>query len=986
MAARAGENDGILARMNRHFLVLSCIALTSFVASCGGDDVTYAPKDGGGGGAFDVTVSPGPDASDAGGDLPPVTGHQAITGLKGPVDVMRDKYGMIHIYAQTAEDAFRVQGYQVSKDRTAQLEILRRSATGRLAELFGDQAPSLIDSDIAIRTVGLGRVGKQMYDALPPGSDLKKWVDAYVDGINQFNTRVIAGTERYPDDMFGLKPSAFQPWTGADVLAVGRFQSFNLGYQGDEEIAFTQLVEASRTKFAAGAADPNLAKRAGFLNDVLRFAPIDPTLAMDGLPNDTTHTGSPRASRSTPSRATAPAAKVQTPRVSAESLAATKGFTDAINTVRQVLGERGFTGSNNWVIGPQLTASGHPLLASDPHLSLSAPSVFWMVHINVSDPKAPLDFAGLSFPGIPAIILGMNANIAWGATVAGYDVTDVYKETLTADSSGVVFNGQPVAFQKVRETIKIAGGGSYDYDVLLVPHHGPIVPNIASDHTVKPPLPGALSIRWTGHAPTHELDAVAKLVQAKSVEDARTALRSFEVGAQNWVIADTHGDIFFSSQSQIPLRDKKAYTWNPATFSGTLPCLVLPGDGTAEWTGKFLDEAFVPHIKNPKKSYVGTANGDQYGGTLDNDPSNDLLPTGDPIYMACIQDPGFRVGRVHQRIEGVGHPVTIDDMASIQSDARSAMGANLVPKLLATIANAKLEKATPGSHPDIAALVASARYSAALVDDVQSALESWRDDSDYDTPAGVSLDDDKPIADGKEAVASKATTIFNAWRTRMRMAVFDDEIAVLGTGNGGYDLNRGLLNVMLPVPSTLKTYDATLKDSILFDDLTTTGVVETRDQRALLSLLDALDFLKSKLGADTNGWRWGLLHRIRFSSLVGSWPTLSIPADTDPVFPNGFPRHGDGYNIDVARYATGSSLATTTFHYSSGPTQRFVVEMTPTGPVARNALPGGEVWNSTDKHFKDEAERWRRNQNRPVPFARADVISAAEDHILWTTP
>ena len=971
--------------MKRRVLTLSCLALAALAPSCGGDDTTYAPRDGGGGGAADVTVQPSPDAGPDGGDLPPVTGRQQITGLKGPVDVMRDKYGMIHIYASTAEDAFRVQGYQVSKDRTAQLEILRRSATGRLAELFGDQAPSLIDSDIAIRTVGLARVAKQMYDALPAGSDLKKWIDAYVDGINQFNVRVNAGTEHYPDDMFGLRKTAFAPWTGADVLAVGRFQSFNLGYQADDEISFTELVEASRAKFNTAAVDPGLAKRTGFLNDVLRFAPIDPTLALEnGFPNDPGHTNAPVAGAGKTATAAA-AAKVKSPRVSTEALVATKAWSDAIKSLRHIMGDHPFTGSNNWVVGPSLTASGHAMLASDPHLSLSAPSVFWMVHINVSDPKAPLDFAGLSFPGIPAIILGMNANIAWGATTADYDVTDVYKETLTADGTGVVFNGQPVPFQHVKETILIAGGGSYDYDVLIVPHHGPIVPNIAGDHTVKPPLPGPLSIKWTGHQPTHELDSVNKLVQAKNVEDARIAFRSFEVGAQNWVVADTHGDIFYTTQSQIPLRAKAAYTWSPATYSGTLPCLVLPGDGSAEWTGKFLDEAFVPHVKNPTKHYVGTANGDQTGGTLDNDPSNDTLPTGDAVYTACFHDPGFRVGRVHQRIESVGHPITADDMALFQSDARSAMGCSLAPKLLETIKNAEAEKATPSSHPDLTALVAGARYSPALIAEVKDALAKWGTDSDCEAAAGVSLDDDTPVADAKEATASKATSVFNAWLVAMVYATFGDEMKTLNAPYA-YDFVRGLANLMLPTPANLKTYDATLKDSILFDDITTVGVTETRDQRALLSLLDALDYLKTKLGADTAGWRWGKLHRLRFSSLVGSWPTLSIPPDTDKVFPNGFPRHGDGYNIDVGGYGLGSSLATTTFHYAHGPTQRFVVEMTPNGPVARNALPGGEIWDSASSHFRDEAERWRKNQNRPVPFARPDVIAAAEDHVLWTSP
>ncbi len=964
--------------MKRQFLVLSCLALASLASSCGGDDVTFAPKDGGGGGAFDVTVPPGVDAGPDGGDLPPVTGKVSIGNLHGPVDVLRDKYGMIHIYATNAEDAFRVQGYQVSKDRTAQLEVLRRSATGRLAELFGDQAPGLVDTDIAIRTVGLARVAKQMYDALPAGGDLKKWVDAYVDGINQFNTRVNAGQEHYPDYMFGLKKTAFAPWTGTDVLAVARFQAFNLGYQADDEISFTQLVEASRTKFAPGAVDPNLAKRAGFLNDVARFAPIDPTLAMDGFPNDPGKTGMPVHGAS-------PAAKVRTPRVSEGTLAAAKPFTDALKTIRHLLGDKAFTGSNNWIVGPQLTATGHAMLASDPHLSLSAPSVFWMVHVNVSDPQAPLDFAGLSFPGIPAIILGMNENIAWGATTADYDVTDVYKETLTADLSGVVYKGQPVTFQKVHEIIPIAGGGSYEFDVLIVPHHGPLVPNIGADHQVHPPLPSSLSVRWTGHQPTHELDTVAKLVQAKNVEDARTAFRSFEVGAQNWVVADSHGDIFYTTQSQIPLRVKAAYTWSPATYSGTLPCLVLPGDGSAEWTDKFLDEGFVPHIKNPKKEYIGTANGDQVGGTLDNDPSNDVLPSGDPVYTACFHDPGFRVGRVHQRIENTGHPITLDDMASIQADAKSSIGNMLAPKLLAAIASAQAEKATPGSHPDIAALVAGARYSPALIAEAKDALTKWAADSDYDAASGVSPDDDGLVTDAKEATASKATAIFNTWLVAMVFNVFGDETTALGTRDG-YDLVRGLVNVMLPPPSTLKTYDATLKDSILFDDLSTAAVVETRDQRALLSLLDGLDYLKSKLGADTNGWRWGKLHRLRFSSLVSLWPGLSIPPDTDPVFPDGFPRHGDGYNIDVGGYGLGDALATTTFHYSHGPTQRFVVEMTPSGPVARNALPGGEIWDNASPHFRDEAERWRRNQNRPIPFARADVIAAAEDHVVWTSP
>ncbi len=288
-------------------------------------------------------------------------------------------------------------------------------------------------------------------------------------------------------------------------------------------------------------------------------------------------------------------------------------------------------------------------------------------------------------------------------------MTDVYQEQLTPDGKGVVFRGQPVPFETAHEEIAISGSPPLEYDVLIVPHHGPIVPTIVN-HKVVPPDPtqGALSIAWTGSKPTNELAGVLTgVARAKSVDDFRDAMRDFAVGAQNWVAADDAGNIFYTTQSRVPLRDPSSYAWNPATFTGTLPCFVEPGDGSAEWTGAFLDEAFVPHEKNPAAGYVGTANGDQVGDTLDNDPADHLLPNGQPIYMACYHDPGFRVGRIHQLIENLGHPMTLDDMATIQADARSSLGAKLAPGLVTSLEHAMAEAATPGTHPDLTALVSS---------------------------------------------------------------------------------------------------------------------------------------------------------------------------------------------------------------------------------------------------------------------------------------
>lgn len=926
----------------------------------------------------------------------PQSGTKDITGLEGPVDVVRDKYGMVHISARSMVDALRVEGYQVARDRTAQLELIRRSATGRLAETFGDASPALIDSDISMRTVGLARTAKAMLDLATPTQ--RSWLEAYADGISQFNARIQTGDEEMPPGMVGLLPAAFAPWTAADLLAIARLQAFNLGYTEGEETVLTDFVEAVRAKLKSDSPDPKLAKRAGALVDLVRFAPLEPVTPITAFPNDPSGTmdGAPPPAGTVTigtdhtTQGGLRARALPSPVISRDVIAATKNYRAAMKAVRGMIGDAalGITGSNNWVVAPARSANGHAMLASDPHLSLSAPAVFWMVHVSVDAPKDEdkLDFAGLSFPGIPGIILGFNANIAWGATTADYDVTDVYQETLTPDGSGVVFKGANVPFQKVHETIQVKNGAPVEYDVLVVPHHGPVIPTITAQHKVTPPAAGSkvLSVRWTGHQATKDLDAVFGMITAKNVDDARKALSNFAIGAQNWVVADTSGNIFWTTHANIPKRDKAAFTWDPATFTGKIPCLVQPGDGSAEWTGQYLEDAFIPHVKNPQKGYIATANTEQVGTTLDNDPTNDKLPNGEPMYMGCWHDAGFRLSRIQQRIEGAGKPLGIDDLASIQADARSAAGSKLTPQILGAIEHAVAEQKTAGSFPGLTALVATDRFKNANLVEVQDLLKRWGSEADYDAASGMNPDDNTPASDPKEAMASRATSIFNAWIVAMIRATFKDELDAIGNDEG-LDMKFALVALMTADPKTLKTLDATTNDSILFDDLTTPAQ-ETRDERILTALLDSLDFLKTRLGADSQQWRWGRMHAIRFTSLVSFWGGLSIPATSDTVFPLGFPRHGDGWNVDVGGFPTPKVLdATTSFTYSHGPTQRFVIEMDPKGPIAKNVLPGGNVWHALDPHFRDEAERWRRNQNRPVPFETKAVVAEAEGRVTFSS-
>jgi penicillin amidase len=918
--------------------------------------------------AGDTGCSKQPAATPPGpfGTAPAVTTTIALANLDGNVDMIRDNHGMVHIYGESATDAMRVQGYQVAQDRTAQLELARRYAEGRMAELFGNLEPNLIDGDIAMRMLGLRRVAQQMYDALAPDSESRKWIDAFADGVSQFNARLQTGDESLPPSMVGIPTSAFTAWTGVDVLAVGRLQSQSLQFTADVDIARQELADRTHAAFPSGS-------RASMLKDVVRFAPFDPTLAMSGFPNDTSHTMSQTLPR-----------RVGVPRDVMDRAA---GWRHASAGIRDVFSRIGLTGSNNWVIGPKLSATGHAMVANDPHLMLSAPSVFWLTHLHVSsasDPSQNLDLAGTAFPGIPGVILGFNQNVAWGGTVVGYDVTDVYTEALTPDGTGVVFRGQNVPLQTVHETIDVAGGSSIAYDVLIVPHHGPLVPTIVN-HKVVPPKggSGALSVKWTGLQPTNESQTIAGFAHMKNVEDARTTMRAFGVGALNWVFGDSNGDIFYTTQSIVPKRDKRAFTGDPRLFRGNLPCFVLPGDGTAEWNG-VLDEAYVPHVKNPSAGYVATSNSDPVGVTLDDDPSNDVLPTGEPIFLACSFEQGLRVGRTHKLIESVGHPISLDDMARFQADVRSPAGAALAPKLVDALTHAEQEVASAGSHPDLTALVASARYRTAPIAEIKDVLTRWGTESAYDAAAGVALDDGSPLADPKEADASKATLLFNVWIARMVSLVFDDELAVIGAQRLPVELRNALMYVMTADPTQLATYDPAMKDSALFDDVSTPNVVESRDECALSSLLDAIDLVTQRLGADRTKWRWGALHTLRFASLVPLWGALSIPPSNDPSFPNGFPRHGDFETVDVGqpsvRPKTWNDID---FMYVQGPTQRLVVDLDPASPVANNVLPGGEVWDNRSPHLRDEAELWRRNQNHPVPITHDDVLKAAEARILY---
>ncbi|MCC6644731.1 MAG: penicillin acylase family protein [Polyangiaceae bacterium] len=920
------------------------LGLSAQVPACGGEgDTTTSPP-----AATPSTLGPLGERADL-----PVDETITLQNLSAPVDVVRDKFGRPHVYASTVADAMRVEGFLIAKDRHLQLELLRRVSEGRVAEMLGDADPSLVDTDIGFRTVGLHRVAKQQYAALPADGELKQILDAYADGVTQAYRGMKDGSVEIPPDIGRFLKGFLTDWDGADSLAMGRLQTWLLSYGADGDIDITAALGALQATFTASAGDPSLARRAGLERDLIRLAPADPATSRVGFP-------------------TAKSAKRPLhPRPSFDAAARLRPVLAAMKKAKDLVAPEGF-GSNNWAVSAAKSTTGHALVASDPHLNLSAPAVFYPIDLEVrdADPAKALSVSGLAFPGIPGIILGRNQHLAWGATVAGYDVSDAYAETLTADGQAVKWKGQDVPLQTIEETIAVAGGAPVVYKVRVVPHHGPIQPVIREDHTVADPDPktGAVSIRWTGHEPTEEIAAVVGLLRAKNVDEAKVALTKFGVGAQNWMIGDVHGDILWTSHAIVPVRDPKALAWDPATYRGTLPCLVLPGDGSADWTGNLPDD-LVPWEKNPAAGWISTANNDAIGTTLDNDPSNDLLPDGTPGYLACSYDIGFREGRIHALL-GALDKVSPEDMARIQGDHRSPMGAALAPKIVEALGRAEEEKATPGAHKDLAVVVADPAYDPAKIALAKSLLEAWGKDSDYSAEKGI--DDDRAALpfDQPAARASAATLLFNVWVVRVLPRVFGDE---LDRAKASLDTElkaKALLRLYGATPSELATFDAKVGDSALWDDLATPEA-ESRDDRTVRAVLDALAFVDKNGGLEKA--RWGSFHTVRFASVVPVFNTYSIPRAGTVA------RHGDNFVVDASAFGVSYALtATPKFSYSSGPTQRMVADLDPAGPKVTNALPGGNVWDPDSPHFEDEAAYWLKNQTHPIPATIDEVVAAKE--------
>jgi penicillin amidase len=534
--------------------------------------------------------------------LPLLDGTLRAPGLSARVEVLRDAHGVPHLRAQSLADVFFAQGYVTAQDRLWQMDLSRRHAEGQLSEVFGDRT---LRYDMESRTLGLNQAAERALAELDP--DTRRLLDSYARGVNAF---IGSHRDRLPIEFLILR---YQPqlWRTADSVAVVMNLSTALSQSWEEDL-MREHVSAKLGK----------------------------NLASDVFPD---HSALDVPVAAVPASAPAGTKKM------------TRGFDDEpledsplrAMVRRPHLDFRGGMGSNNWVLNGSHTKSGKPLLANDPHLGHSIPSVWYMIHL-----QAPgLNVSGVSLAGLPLVVIGHNENIAWGMTNTGPDVQDLYAENFNLrDSTQYLHNGQWIGAEVRNEVIKVRDHRNYLLTV-KVTRHGPVVSHDGDRD---------LALRWTALEPHTIRLPLLRMNQASNWQEFTAALRDFTVPMQNFVYADVEGNIGYYAAGLVPVRRRG---------DGSVP---IPGStDDYDWSG-FIPFEDLPHSYNPPGGIIATANGR-------------IVPDTYPFFISANWEAPYRTARIFQLLREEG-PFNPADMLRIQTDIRALEDEWLAKQLLAAAA------------------------------------------------------------------------------------------------------------------------------------------------------------------------------------------------------------------------------------------------------------------------------------------------------------
>jgi penicillin amidase len=545
-----------------------------------------------------------------------------MQGLGSRVILRRDERGIPYIEATNESDLYFAQGYATASDRLFQMELFRRTARGELSEIFGK---ATLEEDKRHRTFGFAQLAEAQVQLLP--AKLRRALEDYARGVNAFIESLDAKTLPPEFQILQLKP---RPWRVADSLATSKLF--------DESLSTTWQLDLVRASFADLPQD----KRDALFPET---SPLDVLLV--GSDNRRTHKNTaskikpPAIDNSPADSSTRAAIGVETMSAAARDEMLMKRSLERLGLFAQ-----DNAASNNWVVSGAHTMTGKPLLANDPHLQASAPSIWYMVHLSMPGFRS----AGVSVAGLPGIAIGHNEHIAWGVTSLEPDTQDLYVEKF--DASNPRRYQTPAGWREAeirREEIKVRKGftsaetESMPFEV-TVTRHGPIILEKDSKR---------YALRWTA------LDRNANLTEsfymlnyARNWNEFRAALKDYSGPAFNMIYADTKGHIGYYGVGRFPIRK---------SGDGKLPYDGATDEG--EWTG-FVPFDALPHLYDPPSGIIVTANSRIVGHSY-------------PYKLTVSPLAAYRARRIHNLLQAKPK-FTIEDFRAIQGDNYSISGITFV--------------------------------------------------------------------------------------------------------------------------------------------------------------------------------------------------------------------------------------------------------------------------------------------------------------------
>ncbi len=547
----------------------------------------------------------------------PADKEARIPGLSAPVTVLYDDRGVPHLFARNEEDAWRAEGYVLARDRLFQMELQTRAAAGRLAELVGPRAREV---DLATRRRGFPWAASRSFAALDSSSLGFRAARAYASGVNAFIDQLTPGTLPLEYRLLNARPSAWEPINTSYLFLQ---MSYILGWDDPtlEKMETRGLVgrAAADALFPVNSPIQEPIQPNGQSAPRFDFTPLAPPGPPDSL-----------ALLSFRSMEAVNARLGQSARRSAGG--------DAI-------------GSNNWAVMPRRTASGFALLAGDPHLDLSLPSIWYEIHLNVAGGP---DVAGVTFAGSPGVIIGFNRDVAWSFTNTGADVRDLYRETVDDPSHPTRYrlDGDWKPLELREEVVRGRLGEVLAVDTVRFTHRGPLVP-----------VNGQwLSVRWTIWDARAYGEEFLRLDRARSVPEWLAGWKDFVAPAQNGIAGDRSGNITIRSTGRFPLR--------PGNGRGDE---IRDGSTrTSDWTGSLPLERYPSSI-DPAQGFLASAN------------QQPVDPRVEPVYLGADWYSPWRAMRINALLRA-DSAVTPDAMRRFQGDARSVRADLFIPYLLTAAA------------------------------------------------------------------------------------------------------------------------------------------------------------------------------------------------------------------------------------------------------------------------------------------------------------